>query len=86
MADEELPDQVADGETPKKKSKLGLLIGLVLAVALGGGGFFAVYSGMLLGSGAETAEAGHSEEMVIDELSPVSLVPLDPLVISMGRG
>ena len=44
MADEEL----AEEEAPKKKSKLPLIIGLVLMLALGGGGFFAVYSGQRL--------------------------------------
>ena len=86
MAEEELAEPGADTEAPKKKSKRGLLIGLVLALALGGGGFFAVYSGMLLGSGDKTADAGHGDAVVIDELQPVSFVPLDPLVISIGRG
>jgi len=86
MADEELPEQSAESEAPTKKSKLGLLIGLVLAAVLGGGGFFAVYSGMLLGAGEDMADAGHSDAVVIDELAPVSFVALDPLVISIGRG
>ncbi len=86
MADEELAEQSAESETPKKKGKLGLLVGLVLAVVLGGGGFYAVYSGMVLGSAAETADASHDDATIMDELAPVAFVPLDPLVISIGRG
>lgn len=86
MAEEELPEQGAAAETPKKKSKLGLLIGLGLALVLGGGGFFAVYSGMLLGDSEAGAAADHGDAVVVDELAPVSFVPLEPLVISIGRG
>ncbi|HCQ65895.1 MAG TPA: flagellar basal body protein FliL [Rhodobacteraceae bacterium] len=86
MAEEELAEPGAQDEAPKKKGKLGLLIGVLLAVILGGGGFFAVYSGMLLGSDGETVDAGHGDEAVIDALQPVSFIPLDPLVISIGRG
>lgn len=86
MAEEELADSGAKDGAPKKKGKLGLLIGLVLALILGGGGFFAVYSGMLLGSEGKTADADHGDEVVIDALQPVSFIPLDPLVISIGRG
>ncbi|MEZ5721297.1 MAG: flagellar basal body-associated FliL family protein [Paracoccaceae bacterium] len=90
MAEEELAEPGAEGEAPKKKGKKGLLIGLVLALALGGGGFFAVYSGMILGAGEDGAAAAngsaHGDEAVIDALQPVSFLPLDPLVISIGRG
>lgn len=59
--------------------KKGLLIGLVLAVVLGGGGFYAAFSGLLpVGASAGHAPAsGHT----MDE---VAFVALDPLVISLG--
>ena len=85
MAEAEEP---VDGEedAPKKKSKTGLIIGLVLALALGGGGFFAVYSGMLL---APASDDGHGAEgeapVLVLDLPPVAYVDLDPLVISLGR-
>lgn len=86
MADEELEDAGADDGVPEKKGKKGLLIGLVLAVILGGGGFFAVYSGMILGTGEESADAAHDDAPVIDELQPVAFIPLEPLVITVGPG
>jgi len=86
MAEVELAEPGAEDEAPKKKGKLGLLIGVVLAAILGGGGFFAVYSGLLLGSEDQAADTGHGDELVVDQLQPVSFVPLDPLVISIGRG
>ena len=86
MAEEELSGQRGEDQAPKKKSKIGLLVGLVLALCLGGGGFFAVYSGLLFGSESADTAASHAEAPAIDALAPVSFVPLDPLVISIGRG
>ena len=74
---------------PKKASKMPLIIGLVLAIVGGGGGFFAVKTGMLDGSGG--SEAAHAEEQTDDVDSPatsavdVAFVALDPLVISLPR-
>lgn len=39
--------------TPKKKGKIGFLLGLVLAILVGAGGFYAAFSG-LIPSGSET--------------------------------
>lgn len=62
-------------ETPAKKSRLPLLIGLVLALGLGGGGFWATYSGMILGAKPKDEVAA---------LPAIAFVPLDPLIISLG--
>lgn len=77
------PEQADD--TPKKKSKLPLLIGLVLALALGGGGFFAVYSGMLFAAAGEGAEA-HGAEPEIAPMPEVAFVAVTPLIVSLGPG
>ncbi len=58
--------EVAPDAAQKKKSKLPLLIGVVLALVLGGGGFYATYSGLVLGPAADAAMAdpsggGHGE-------------------------
>ncbi|PIE08343.1 MAG: flagellar basal body protein FliL [Rhodobacterales bacterium] len=84
MAEEQLPEQDTGENAPKRKP--GLLIGLLLALALGTGGFFAVYSGMVLAESAPQAEAGLEEAPVPDALAPVAFVALDPLVISIGHG
>ncbi|WP_428546074.1 flagellar basal body-associated FliL family protein [Profundibacter sp.] len=77
MADEE---EVED-EGPKKKSKMPLIIGLVLALAGGGGGFYAVQSGMLFGSHEEVAADSHAE---VEPMPDVVFVPVDPLIINLG--
>ncbi len=77
MADE----TEVETEGPKKGGKLGLLIGLVLALLCGGGGFFAVYSGMVLAPGETTVAAKEPSE----PLAPVAFVPIEPLTISVGE-
>lgn len=67
-------------EAPARKSKKPLLIGLVLALLLGGGGFYATWSGLILGATDHAAEG--------DEVGPlpdVAFVPVEPLVITMGK-
>ncbi|MEM6939011.1 MAG: flagellar basal body-associated FliL family protein [Pseudomonadota bacterium] len=68
-------------DEPKKPSKMPLIIGLVLALVGGGGGFFATWSGMILAPNAEVAkEKDVSEE---NEGPSVAYVAIDPLVISL---
>jgi flagellar FliL protein len=63
----------------RKRSKLPLMVGLLLALALGGGGFYATWSGLILGgSHGETAEAGPGP------LRGIAFVPLDTMVVSLG--
>ena len=79
----------AEGEeTPKKKSKLPILIGLVLMLLLGGGGFYAVYSGMILAPAHPAgAEAAAEEEAHVAPTEPkIAFLPLDPMVISLPEG
>lgn len=91
---------IAD-EPEKKSSKMPLIIGLVLALAGGGGGFYAVYSGIILGN--SDADSSH-EEMATDTHGTdshaddghgvahgtsdydMAFVPVDPMVISLGSG
>ncbi|MCB2135646.1 MAG: flagellar basal body-associated FliL family protein [Rhodobacteraceae bacterium] len=65
----------------KTRSKLPFVLGLVLMLLLGGGGFFAVYSGLVL--------APHDgEEKVVDipveALPDIAFVPVESLVVSLG--
>ncbi|MGB3281166.1 MAG: flagellar basal body-associated FliL family protein [Pseudorhodobacter sp.] len=65
---------------PKRKSKIPLLSGLVLAITLGAGGFYATWSGMILGTNGEEVVAE-----IVDPLPDIAFVPVDPIVISLGR-
>lgn len=77
MSDEE----PAEDEVAPKKSKKGLLIGLVVALLGGGGAFYAVFSGMVLAPETELAD----EQPEIEKTDVATFVPIDPLVISLGR-
>lgn len=80
---EETADE--DGEAPKKKGLLmPLVIGLVLAIAGGAGGFFVMSSGMLGGEEPEVTEA-EAEPKRIPPIEDIAFVPLDPLTIDLGK-
>ncbi len=82
MSDDSAVDTDEGG--PKKKSKMPLLLGLVLAVVLGGGGFYATYSGMLGGSGSGESHAAadsHDESGRVG--GDVAFVPIEPILVSL---
>jgi len=72
------------GRDAAKTSKGPLLLGLLLALGLGGGGFYLAYSGLLpIGGGSEAGAEVEPPEA--DKLSqPVAFVPIDPIVVSLG--
>jgi flagellar FliL protein len=70
---------------PRKKSKLPLILGVVLMLALGGGGFYAVFKGMILapkheGDGETAADAP------LAPLPDVGFVAVDPMIVTVGLG
>jgi flagellar FliL protein len=69
---------------PKKKSK-ALLIGLILAVLLGGGGFYAAQAGMIpgLGGGHDEAAPEHAESEDPVPGGDVEFVPVEPLIVTL---
>jgi flagellar protein FliL len=77
LAEAEAPQ---DAEPKKKRSKKPLLIGLVLALLLAAGGFYATYAGLILGG----AEAAHGDAEKADPLPDIAFVPVDPVIISLG--
>ncbi len=80
MAEEEIEEE----EAPKK-SKKGLVIGLVLALAGAGGGFYAVQSGLLFGAPEEAAGADKAQDHEEGEALPeIAFVPVEQLIISLG--
>lgn len=72
-----------ESEPPAKRSKKSLLIGFILAMVLGGGGFYAVWSGMILAQGNDDPETA-SEEFISMGLPDVAFVPIQPLIINIG--
>lgn len=76
MAEEEQ----AGEDTPKKRSKKPLFMGVFAAILFGGGGFYAAYSG-LLPIGEQQEEVAEDS---VDPLPDVAFVSLEPMVISLG--
>jgi flagellar FliL protein len=75
--------EIADAApAPKRKGKLGLVLGLLGALALGGGGFYAVYAGLLDPGKLLHHEAAAPEAGTAD----VAFVALDPIMISLAPG
>lgn len=75
-------NQADTGDEVQKKSKMPLVLSLMLALIGGGGGFYLSWSGILLGP-----EQAHSDH-VQSEISPiadVAYIAVDPLVISLRQ-
>lgn len=75
--------EIEEDAPPKKSSKLPMVIGLVLALAGGGGGFYAVYSGMILGTGTG-ASTMTKDTPAAEPLPDISYVEVEPMVVSIG--
>ena len=69
-----------DEDAPKKRSKLPLILGLVLAILGGGGGFMAVQMGLI---GGAHEEAHEEEEPEAEEMPALAFVPMETLVINL---
>ncbi|OIQ33299.1 MAG: flagellar basal body protein FliL [Alphaproteobacteria bacterium MedPE-SWcel] len=91
-----MTDAVADIETngSAKKSKMPLIIGLVLCIAGAGGGFFAVQSGLLpfgntsaqsAGDGAEETPEGVDKGESADEIANLAFIEMEPIVITLRK-
>jgi flagellar FliL protein len=86
-----MSDTTVDGDNvvKKKPSKLPLIIGLVLALLGGGGGFYAVQSGLIGGNKGESHASGpkadNGEPHVATKALPnVAFIEVPPVVISLG--
>jgi flagellar protein FliL len=79
-----MTDATADSVAPPaKKSRFGLVLGLVLAVAGAGGGFYAVRSGLLFPKAEKNAVSVGAKA---EELADIAYVAMDPILISLGDG
>jgi flagellar protein FliL len=89
-----MTEAVETAEPPsagKKKGKLGLILGLVAALALGGGGFYAVYAGLvdptaLLGAGGHGGGGGHGEAAAVSLPGDIAFVAMEPIMVSLPPG
>lgn len=75
--------------TPPKSGRLGLILGVVLALAGGGGGYFAVAAGLLpFGAAPKSEPAGHGPEhdAVPPPLPEIAYVPVGPILVTLDRG
>lgn len=77
------PEEAVD-EEPKKSSKKPLVLGLVAALIGSGGGFYAAFSGMILGDDSHAMD--HEEEIVVSELADIAFVPVDRMIVSLRPG
>ncbi|WP_373354965.1 flagellar basal body-associated protein FliL [Pseudoroseicyclus sp. CXY001] len=76
--------EAAEEAPPKKKSKLPLILGLVLAIAGGAGGFFAVRMGLIGGSHDEAATGAEAESLAdLPVLAPAVFLPMEPIVVNL---
>ena len=71
---------VTPDEAPKTRSKKPLIFGAIAALLLGGGAFYATYSGLLFGGGAQHDAEGADVEALPD----IAFVPIDQMVLSLG--
>lgn len=80
MAEDEQKPSDTGEVAPKKASKMPLILGVVLAMLGGGGGFMAVQMGLLGGS----SEEAHVEQVEEAEMLPdLAFVPMETLVINL---
>ena len=79
-----MSDATADAPeaAPKKKSKLPLIIGIVLMLILGGGGFYATWSGLLFGPAGD----GEAKEKTPAPFPEIAFVPIEPIMVTLGPG
>lgn len=83
-----------EAEAPAKKSKLPLIIGVVLALAGAGGGFFAVQSGLLPFGQKAAPEPAHAAEEApegvdtgetAEDIANLAFIEMDPIVITLRK-
>ena len=84
MAQTEETDQTA--EIVPKRKKAPLIIGFVLALIGGGGGFYAAFTGLLpfLSAGDAAQDIASADGAPRADFSDVAFVPIKPLVISLA--
>lgn len=75
-------EQTTTDENAPKKSKIPLVIGLMLALIGGGGGFYATWSGLILGGSRSDQSAAEMQE-VKSPFADIAFIEIDPMTISV---
>ena len=75
---------MTEAVTGKRNLLAPLLIGLISAIALGGGAFFAVAEGWVLAHKTENTRGASAATVQVPSERP-TFVPLDPLLVSIAR-
>lgn len=70
-------------DPPVKKGKAGLLVGLILALIAGGGGFFAAFSGIGPFANKPEAQVENADQEILKAIAGTAFVPLDPIIINI---
>jgi flagellar FliL protein len=81
--------EIAEDAAPAKpRRKLGLILGVVGALALGGGGYYAVYAGLLDPTSLLSGGGDHhgTAEGAPSVLGDVAFVAMEPIMISLPHG
>ncbi|MEO0939499.1 MAG: flagellar basal body-associated FliL family protein [Pseudomonadota bacterium] len=76
-------DAETEEQKAKKPSKLPLILGVVLALLGGGGGFYAVWSGVLFGQDTQTTAAPAADKGP-EAVPDIAFVDVDQIVISLS--
>lgn len=69
-------------ESEPKSSKMPLILGLALLLLGGGGGFYATWSGLILGSESADVEV---EKPKSEEGPAIKFVPIEPITVSLPQ-
>lgn len=80
----EAPDRPGEAETPRKRGKAGVIAGVVAALALGGGGFYAVSSGLVDPLALFAGGGGGGHGGPAPALADVAFVAMEPIAISLA--
>lgn len=81
-----MTDATVSEEIEKPKSgKLPLIIGLVLALVGGGGGFFATSQGLIFAPESADTDHGGEPDQMPSRFEGIAFVPMDPLTVSLPR-
>jgi flagellar FliL protein len=67
-----------------KKSQMPLILGLGLALVGGGSGFYATWSGMILGGENAKQHAVEKAEEIKDPFGDIAFIEVEPMVISVN--